>query len=161
MMVSVKLKRTAFGLAASVIAISSVFFIYEFERSRLSTSILNKIDRLALEHPDDIPELEWAALVYWTHNLHCNSLPQQYGSFSKLRDINHYLEASLEAGPKRETIETIWEKYSVLNKFGMSYSVKYKPQRDSIIEAIATQRSDYFDVGSYQDFLDSVRQKSK
>ncbi len=58
--------------AVSVVIVALGFQIY---RAQYCERLLRRIDMLALSPPPNVSDLEWAAIVFWTHNLHCNCLP--------------------------------------------------------------------------------------
>jgi hypothetical protein len=161
-----KLKRSNFmrvvvcvAIAISVVACAALG--YQIHRARLSESILDKIDQLVLHPPDDVPELEWAVLVYWTHNLHCNSIPQVYASYPTLRELDQYLDATIAEGPTRESIDELWERYASISDSGLRYRMKYMPVRDSIADTVAAEGEDFFDARSYQDFVTYVQSSNR
>ncbi len=71
--------------AVSVVIVALGFHIY---RAQYCERLLRRIDMLALSPPPNVSELEWAAIVFWTHNLHCNCLPRPCAEW---RGLNGYL----------------------------------------------------------------------
>ncbi len=59
---------------------------------------------LALSPPSDVTELEWASIVYWTHNLHCSSIPQVYASLSTLQTIDNLILDAAEQPDRGRSI---------------------------------------------------------
>ena len=114
---------------------------------------------LALSPPPNVSELEWAAIVFWTHNLHCNSIPQVYANQSTLRTIDNLIEAASKQ-PDRQKINQLWDEYAKVSKSGFRYREKYMPVRDEIAEAIAIQGNSFSDFRSYNDFLVSIRARN-
>ncbi|QDV30843.1 hypothetical protein Spb1_27780 [Planctopirus ephydatiae] len=111
---------------------------------------------LALSPPSNVSELEWASIVYWTHNLHCNSIPQVHANLSTLRTIDNLIEEAAEH-PNRQKINQLWNEYAKVSQSGFRYREKYLPVRDEIAEAIANQGDSFSDFRSYNDFLVSIR----
>ncbi len=146
----------AIGCILCVLAFGALF-AYQVTRARLSESILAKIDRLSLHPPKDVPELEWAILVYWTHNLHCASIPQTSLSLGDLQRLDHDVSEMLAAEPNRESIDELWDRYSSMTDGGANYRAKFEPVRDAIIKAAAEKGDAYFDRESYTDFVAFVR----
>ena len=111
---------------------------------------------LALTPPPDVSEMEWTSIVFWTHNLHCNTIPQVHASLPMLQTIDKLIEDTAEH-PDKQNIDRLWEEYSKLSQSGFTYREKYLPIRDEIAEAISNQGRNYPDVRSYDDFLASIR----
>jgi hypothetical protein len=149
-------KRLIAAIAGTFCILAGCVVAYQLTRARLSESILVKIDRLSLHPPKDMPELEWAILVYWTHNLHCASTPQTGLSLRELRRLDNDLSEMLGTEPNRESIDELWARYSSLTAGGAKYRAEFEPVRDSIIDAAAKDDA-YFDRGSYTDFIAAVR----
>jgi hypothetical protein len=155
-----RITRLLLGAALAFGVVVGAWFVHQIRRAQLSNSILTKIDILALYPPNDTPELQWAVLVYWTHNLHGNSIPHVYASYSSLRELDRFLDASLAEGPRRRTIDGLWDRYAAISDSGSRYRATYEPIRDSIADSVAAEGIDYFDARSYQDFLAHVRSSS-
>lgn len=149
--------RLLIGLAVATGVTSFCAIRYQLARCRTSDTILLNIDRLVLQPPPDISELEWAVYIYWTHNLHANAMPHQSASLSSLRQLNHDLEQSISTGPDLRIVNDLWDRYSAMSESGFEYRQKHEPIRDSVVKAIASQGEQYFDHRSYQDFLARVR----
>ena len=115
---------------------------YQLMRVGLSKTILTKIDRLALQPPEGVPELEWAVRVYWTHNLHCSAWPQVNASYSFLRELNRDLDESISKGPDMQTIDDLWDRYATMSNSGAKYRMKIAPIRDLAVESIAREGDD-------------------
>ena len=139
-------------IAVSVVVVALGFQIY---RAQYCERLLGKIDKLALSPPPNVSELEWAAIVFWTHNLHCNSIPQVYANLSTLRTIDNLIEAASEQ-PDRQKINRLWDEYAKVSQSGFRYRQKYMLVRDEIAEAIAIQGNSFSDFRSYNDFLVSI-----
>ena len=144
-------------IAIVIVVLASGLFAYQVSRGKLNNSILAKVDRLVLQIPTGNSELEWSVYVYWTHNLHCETMSLNSVSHSSMRELNQFLNDAIERGPDRETIRELWDRYSMINDSGYRYRTKYEPVRDKIIDTIAQEGSDYVDVRCYQNFLQSVR----
>ncbi|WP_442511697.1 hypothetical protein SH528x_003408 [Novipirellula sp. SH528] len=134
---------------------------YQVTRDQLAESVLAKVDRLSLHPPINMPKLEWAILVYWTHNLHCESIPQTTMSINELRHLSRDLNEMLQSGPSRDSIDYLWDRYATLTDGGARYRAKYESIRDAIIEAAARDGDAYFDRRSYTDFVDSVSTRAE
>jgi hypothetical protein len=134
---------------------------YQILRGKLNASILTKVDSLVLYPPKDTSELQWAVLVYWTHNLHGSASPEVHASYSSLRKLEGFLDTAIANGPDRHSIDWLWERYAAMSDSGWGYSTKYKPIRDSIVEEIAAEGADYYDIRSYRDFMKGVQANSR
>jgi len=143
------------GLAVAAVVVGCYF--YQYQRAQLSHAILAKVDRLALNPPNGTTELQWAVYVYWTHNLHCETIPQFYASYWTLLELDKFMDASIAKGPNRKTIDELWDRYAAISDSGRRYRLKYEPWRDSAAESIAAEGIKYADVGSYESFLAYVR----
>ena len=142
-------------VALSILPISR--FTYFAIRGMQAQAIVAKIDQLVHHRPADVSESEWAILVYWTHNLHHNSVPQVNLSISQLWRLSNDLDEMLLKGPDRHSIDHLWEQYSIMTDSGARYREKYEPYRDAIIAESSRMGSEYFDRSSYEDFVDSVK----
>ena len=129
----------------------------QVHRESICRHILRKIDRLALQPPNGMTELEWASVVYWTHNLHCNTIPQVYADLATLRELDTFIDDGAERGSDMATIDGIWDRYAQMSDSGSSYREKYESRRNEIAAAIANEGESYADARSYRDFLAYVR----
>jgi hypothetical protein len=154
------IKRAAAGIFVAVIVAAIGLFVYQVTRARLADTVLTKIDRLVLQPPEGTPELEWAVDVYWTHNLHCEAIPQINESVSALRELNRFLDDAIIVGPDRQTINTLWDRYATMSQSGYRYRTKHEPVREQIVDAVEREGKDYYDAGSYLSFLRSVRSRT-
>ena len=143
----------ACGIVVFVLAVGA--FAYQKARVHLASSVLSKIDQLSLFPPRDVPEMEWAILVYWTHNLHCASILQSSVPYSELRRLDHDLSEILASKPSRKSIDELWDRYSSLTDGGARYRAKFEAVRDSIIDAAAKEGDAFFDRESYREFVAS------
>ncbi len=151
-----------FGCIFLLIAVSTVAIAFgdQIYRARFCEQLLRRIDALVLVPPSESSELEWAATVYWTHNLHCNTIPQVYASLPMLRKIDEIV-ADLEKQPDLTKINLLWNEYAKVSQSGFRYSEKYLPIRDEIVHEISLQGNNYTDVRSYDDFLTSIRSRNR
>ncbi len=157
--------RSSITLVLALIAVAAVlaatsYLAYQARRGQLGARIRTKVDRLVLQPPEGISELEWAVHVYWTHNLHCEAIPQVYASVSSLQDLDRFLDDAIAHGPDFKTIDILWDRYAAMSRSGREYREKWKPVRDEIADAVAREGDDYGDAGSYRDFLESVRSEN-
>lgn len=143
-------------IAVGTVAIA---FANQVSRARYCEQLLQRIDALVLVPPSETSDLEWAAAVYWTHNLHCNAMPQVYASAAMLRRIDEIV-ADVEKLPGLTKINLLWDEYSKVSQGGYVYREKYLPIRDEIVREIAVQGSNYSDSRSYNDFLTSIRSRN-
>ncbi len=150
-----------FGCILLLIAVSTVATAFgdQIYRARFCEQLLRRIDALVLVPPSESSELEWAATVYWTHNLHCNTIPQVHASLPMLRKINEIV-ADLEKSPGLTKINLLWNEYAKVSQSGFRYSEKYLPIRDEIVHEISLQGNNYTDFRSYDDFLTSIRSRN-
>jgi hypothetical protein len=130
-------------------------------RGQLSGSILEKVDRFALYPPSDTTEMQWAVLVYWTHNLHCNSIPQVYAPYASLQELDRFLDDALANGPDRLTIDGLWDRHAAIGEGAARYRREYKPVRDAAAKGIDAEDPTSFNYQSYRGFLDSVRERNR
>ncbi len=160
MLTRASIKGVAAGITVAVIVAAIGLFVYQVTRARLADRILAKVDRLVLQTPEGTPELGWAVHVYWTHNLHCEAIPQINESVSSLRELNRFLDDAIIVGPDSQTIDTLWDRYATMSQSGSRYRTKYGPVRDEIVDAVEREGKDYFDARSYLGFLRSVRSQT-
>lgn len=123
----------------------------------LSQSIRPKVDSLALYPPKGTPELQWAVLVYWTHNLHDSTMPQVSASYSSLRELDRFLDAAIARGPTRSTIDGLWQRYASMSESGLRYRSKYEPMRDADVESIVAEGTNSAVGHGYAAFLARVK----
>ena len=149
--------RIGFWVAAilAVLVICGVGF--HFARVRICDGILEKIDRLTLNPPDGMSELEWAVHVYWTHNLHCNSMLLSQASYGELNALNRTLDNARTSGADTGTIDAIWDIYARLTPAGKDYQSKYEAEKNSIAELVSKQGTEFQFASDYQGFLESLR----
>jgi hypothetical protein len=126
---------------------------WQIHRGSLCNRIQTKVEKLADHRPADVSSLEWAVLVYWTINLHGETIPQLYASYASLRELDRFLDAAIEAGAVRSTIDELWDRYAAMSPSGYRYSAKYLPIRDSIVADVRRQGLAYFDIDSYLDLV--------
>lgn len=93
-----------------------VFFgsaIYRFKRHRnLSDRMETAITRLAMHHPHDLTEDQWAYCIAWTWNLHVNyGGHPDYIPTDELERIVEEFEAKIDNGPNLATIDWLWDEY--------------------------------------------------
>ena len=153
MMARRTITRTTIGAVTVCGVVGLALFAYQFWRARTSESILSKIDQLALQSPNGVTDLEWAVLVYWTHNLHCSAMPQIHATRSELLELASSLDHSIAVGPNRETIDSLWDIYSAMSQSGQQYRAEYEPVRDQAARQIAVEGDAYFDAPSYRAML--------
>lgn len=151
-----KIKCVAGVLLVALLTVVIGAVAYQLIRVRLADSLLHKIDLLVLRPPDDMTELEWAMLVYYTHNLHGSAIPQQEMSIAELRSLHRDLDSMLESGPNRNSIDYLWDEYARLTEGGAWYRELYESDRDARIAAALRGGEAYFDRSSYTDFIEYV-----
>lgn len=139
-----------------VLGTVAVAFGDQIYRARYCEQLLQRIDALVLVPPSESSELEWAATVYWTHNLHCNTIPQVYASVPMLRKIDAIV-AEVEKQPDLTKINLLWDEYAKVSQSGSRYREKYLPIRDKVVHDILVKGNNYTDFRSYNDFLTSIR----
>ncbi len=152
--------RTLRLLACAVLAVGVVAaacFAPLLAKGLLNESIRPKVDSLALYPPKGTPELQWAVLVYWTHNLHDNTIPQVYASYSSLRELDRFLDAAIAHGPTRDTIDGLWARYASMSESGSQYRLMYEPVRNAEVESIAAEGTNYAGAPGYARFLKDVK----
>jgi hypothetical protein len=149
-------RRRLVGVMVVVFVVAIVGVVgYQLYRQHLSESILAKLDRLVLQTPEGMTELQWAVYVYWTHNLHCEAIPQLYASISSLRELDQILDDANVNGPGPQTIERLWDEYERISESGFRYRQQYEPVRDEIVDAVVKEGANYFDADSYRGLLKS------
>ena len=143
-----------FAIAAGVIASATVtvVLVLHFYRVSLCNRILERIDSLAQFPPAQTNDLEWAVHVYWTHNLHCNSLALTQASTASLLQVDTELSDALELGPSSSTINSLWERYGEMTSSGATYRHRYETEKDQIANAVSEQGLDYPYIDDYRHF---------
>ncbi len=144
-------------VAVLVAGVGAYGIAYQVYRDSIWRNIVRKIDRLALTPPKDMTELEWASVVYWTHNLHCNTIPPFYGDLKKIKELDAFIENAAERGPDMATIDGLWNRYAQISESGSQFRAKYESRCNEISAAIAEEGNDFADARSYRDFLAYVR----
>ena len=155
------IKRASVVCCVAVTVLCASAVGYQLNRVQLANSIEDQIDQLALCPPNDVPELEWLILVYWTHNLHCASILHTNQSLSSLRSLNKDLDEMLNGNLDRESINVLWSHYAAVSRGGANYKLRFQPQRDEAIEGAITHGDAYFDRSSYYDFLEHVKAQNR
>ena len=151
------IKRATFILAVTFLVIAISLVGYQVFRGQIAQGLLRKIDRLVLQTPDGMTDLQWQMLVYHTHNLHCSATPQIEMSITELRTLHNDLDRMLASGPTRDSIDYLWDEYSRLSPGGAQHREVYESDRDARIAAALRDGDAYFDRASYNDFADAVR----
>ncbi|TWT66057.1 hypothetical protein [Allorhodopirellula solitaria] len=143
-----------FVLAIGIVSVTTVVVLvaFHFYRVRLCDRIDRRIDSLALYPPSDTTDLEWAVHVYWTHNLHGNSMPLAYASTDSLWHLDDELDDALNSRPTRKTIDDLWVRYSEMTSLGAEYRRKYEPEKNRIASLVAEQGLGYRFIDDYLSF---------
>jgi len=152
-----RIVRLVVCAALAVGVVAAGWLAPQLAKGLLNQSIRPKVDSLALYPPKGTPELQWAVLVYWTHNLHDNTIPQVYASYSSLRELDRFLDAAIAQGPTRGTIDGLWQRYASMSESGSQYRLKYEPIRDSDGESIAAEGTNSVVGRGYAAFLARVK----
>ncbi|HAV62612.1 MAG TPA: hypothetical protein DCY13_09630 [Verrucomicrobiales bacterium] len=98
--------------------------------------MLTAIAHLAVSNNEDLTDGQLAYCVGWTWNLHCNCgvLPQWLPT-AELERIVEELEAKIDAGPNRATIDWLWDEYGRLS------SIDYQRFRPTLVENWSQQET--------------------
>ncbi|MCD0462026.1 hypothetical protein LOC72_21335 [Roseiconus lacunae] len=149
--------QRAIGIAVVITIATTLLVIVgtHFYRVHLCESILSKIDQLASHPPPDATDLEWAVHVYWTHNLHCNSMPLTYASTDALHGIEAELSDAMISQPGRATIDRLWDAYSEMTHLGAEYKLTYEHEKNRIAEVVALKGLRYEYIEDYRSFAGS------
>lgn len=118
---------------------------------RAADAILKDIDSLVLRPPTDVAQEQWDVAVYWTHNLHCNSLLAFQSSLGEIRRFRDELATRVRSDVDMSTVDWIWERYAVLTRSGRDYQ-KYRSvmRKDMSIIREDVKRAD--PNGDYKSF---------
>ena len=90
-------------------------------RLRASEAILSRIDSLVLRSPTDVSRHQWNVPIFWTHNLHSNSLLAFDAPLEDIRRFQRQLESRVQGDVDMSTIDWIWGQYATLTAAGERY----------------------------------------
>ena len=153
-------KRILLAVCFALVAVFLFGTVYQMKRVKLSNSIRNSIDQLALREPKGVSKLEWLILVYWTHNLNESAMLRTNQSLAALKELDFELHEILLGNPDKVTIDQLWDRYAAISDGAARYKAEFKPQRDLAVAEAAKHGQDYFDKSSYYDFLEYVKSTS-
>jgi drug/metabolite transporter superfamily protein YnfA len=125
-------------------------------RAKASESLLHTIDSLVLLTPRDRTADEWNVLVYWTHNLHGNSILQVYAKRADIIRLQQDINDRIQSDADTSTILWIWERYAALTECGERYRQKYQSVMLAEMERVAANGDT---SGDYTRFAQYVRQR--
>ncbi|EMI41979.1 hypothetical protein [Rhodopirellula sp. SWK7] len=140
-----------FAIATGIVVSLAIMAIlaFHFYRVSLCNRILDRIDSLGKFPPSETTGLEWAVHVYWTHNLHCNSMPLMHASTNSMRSVDTELSDALDRGPDLSTIDSLWDRYAEMTPSGAEYRLKYESEKDRIARVVAEQGLDFVYIDDY------------
>jgi hypothetical protein len=115
-------------------------FVAQVRRSRAANRLLESVDSLAHQIPPGRTADEWGVAVYWTHNLHCASVPQVYASHGEIVQLHARLETHIAEGADMPTVLWLWDEYAQLTNSGNRYAARYRRVMVQDCEALATGR---------------------
>lgn len=120
------------------VAISMVLAVYaHFEREwfsprRRDLQIRDAIRSLEARRPPDVTPQAWQAAVFWTQNLHGNSMVPFEASDHQIKVFQEDLNQRLSQPIDLDTIYWIWDEYAKLTPAGKRYQ-RFRSQMDEEI----------------------------
>lgn len=70
----------------------------QIRKAQAANRLLEMVDALADQVPPDHAADEWGVAVYWTHNLHHESVPQVYASRDDIVRLHEELSLRCDSG---------------------------------------------------------------
>ena len=154
-----RLLQLGISIAAGLVVLAVCGIANHFARVHLCDRVGKKIDQLVLFTPTGLSEPEWTVHIYWTHNLHSNSMLHLYASYASICELEQILDDSLATGPDRSTIDAIWDRYAKLTCFGTTYRQRYEWRKNAIAQEVAICGLDYPYIDDYLAILHNERAK--
>ncbi len=114
--------------------------VLQIRRSHAANRLLESVDSLAHQIPPGRTAEEWEVAVYWTHNLHCASVPQVYASHGEIVQLHSRLKNRIAAGADMPTVTWLWDEYAQLTNSGNRYAARYRDVMVQDCEALANGR---------------------